>query len=170
MRNFIPVAFTEEEAVACPVCVVRVGMEKCLDAEFQAFREIFISALSQNSLSAEAAEELTTAYEVFNTFYSDYRIAFVVNLCIWFAAERFGKAGKVPDVLAAYEEYRDKAKAAFQHLDNAMTKLFASLTEAAVEFDGLSASHQALKEASELFWKEVDSWTDGRRSKAFQIV
>lgn len=170
MKNFIPVAFTEEEEVACPVCVVRLELEDRLEKEFLAFRELFARVLSEKSLDRDVADKLFKTYELFNTYFGDYRVSFTVNLCIWFSAERFGNASKIPDVLAAYEEYRDKTKSAFAEFEEALSDTLSALEGAGVDVAELREAHDEVVTASAGFWVEVDKWTDERKSSSFKIL
>jgi hypothetical protein len=174
MINFIPKALTAEEDGTCPICPVRLNLEALLEDEQARLRELFAKLLT-NGTSLVVSQAVAPLPELFASMTADYRVAYGLNLAIWFAAEQYGRAKKVPDLLAAYEEYRTKAKASFAQYDEAVQLVLARGTDHGVggaegELGALSTCHADLVSADKAFWVEVDKWTDGRREEAFKIV
>jgi len=95
----------------------------------------------------------------------DYRLAFAINLSIWFSAERYGRAKKVPDLLMAYDEYRERLVNSFQ----AYQKAFAELS-AAIGLSEFNDAHAKLGDSITAFFTEVDKWTVKRREDAFSVL
>lgn len=158
MINFIPTAFAGDEDT-CPVCVARLELESVLNK--------IQSALSVIDWSGEGnkAGALSQLHRLFGDMRCDYRVAFAVNMSIWFSAERYGRAKKVPDLLLAYDEYRDQSRASFSAFEKDAPALIQILSEAE-----LAEAVTHLSPAIAAFFKEVDSWTDSRRKSAFNVL
>lgn len=181
--NFIPAAFHDETG-ECPVCIARVKLDGLIESE----RDLLLAlskALEAGRFCAEdqngwAGSEETPAlaltWSAFAQMLADYRVAFGINLAIWFSAERFGRASKVPDLLMAYEEYRLQSLSSFEQFDRTCTNLLALLDrrqggEALSESVGmLTRTHKALMESVSVFWIVVDDWTVKRREQAFSVL
>jgi hypothetical protein len=158
MINFIPVAFAGDENT-CPVCVARLNLESVL-AEIE-------SELTQ-SQPYEGPDKLlaySSLIRLFAAMHCDYRVSCAVNLSIWFAAERYGRVKKVPELIIAYDEYRERFFAsfsAFEETSREHAELLASAT--------LIAALEKLPLVARLYFEEVDKWTVKRREDAFTII
>lgn len=175
MINFIPKAFTAEEDGTCPICPVRLKFEAALEVEAALLRQV-----GSKLIVAGAGETLANAWQAvpaaFAVALADYRVSYSLNLAIWFSAEQFGRAKKVPDLLMAYEEYRTRVGASMAAYVESV-KAFIQL--ASVEcvagpvkesLDALKTSHAELVAANSVAWVELDKWTNGRREEAFKVV
>lgn len=158
MFNFIPKAFTGEEDT-CPVCVARIQLEAVLEEIELAFA---VALPSRGKKQIAAYFRLT---KLFAELQSDYRVAFAINLSIWFSAERYGRAKKVPDLLIAYDEYRERSLNSFKAYQEASAELSSVLCSVA-----LSNAHAKLAGAVNTFFTEVDKWTMKRRADAFIVL
>jgi hypothetical protein len=158
MINFIPKAFTGEEDT-CPVCIARVQLE----AVIEGIELAFVAAQPTEGKEKIAAYFRLT--KLFAEMQCDYRVAFAINLSIWFSAERYGRAKKVPDLLMAYDEYRERSVNSFQ----AYQRAFAELS-AAIGLSEFNDSHAKLADSVTAFFTEVDKWTVKRREDAFSVL
>lgn len=182
MINFIPKAFDHEEDSGCPICPARKKLEALLDDESARLTGCY-QKLSAIGVTQEASVALSKLPALFAALLADYRVAYGLNLAIWFAAEQHGRAKRVPELLLAYEEYRTEAKASFVSFDAAVRDFLtaarksgtdtangAEVSPAAKELDELERIHREVMLAEKAFWVEVDKWTDGRRDEAAKIV
>lgn len=174
MINFIPVAFTGEEDT-CPVCIARVKLEASLQSTAEALNKLGVGCFSV-SLSSETAAVMMQLLGNWQALLADYRVAFSLNLAIWFSAERHGRVKKVPDLLLAYDEYRTRLlselaayKAAHGHLLASMSKHQAKETVRGA-LEAYSRQHDELVLSFAGFFAEVDKWTDKRREDAFSVL
>ncbi len=158
MINFIPKAFTGEEDT-CPVCIARVQLEAALEGIELAF------VAAQPTEGKEKIAAYFRLTKLFAEMQCDYRIAFAINLSIWFSAERYGRAKKVPDLLMAYDEYRERSVNSFQAYRNASAELSTVLSS-----PPLADANTKLAGAVEAFFVEVDKWTTKRREDAFSVL
>lgn len=156
--NFIPKAFTGEEDT-CPVCIARVQLEAVLEGIELAFVE------AQPGEGKERIAGYFRLMKLFAEMQADYRIAFAINLSIWFSAERYGRTKKVPDLLMAYDEYRDRSASSFQAYQKAFNEVSTAIGSS--EFNN---AHIRLGESIAAFFTEVDKWTVKRRQDAFSVV
>jgi hypothetical protein len=167
--NFIPTAFRGEEDT-CPVCIARLKLEGILDTEHAR-----LLALTESAASAGLAD-IGNAWSSFSQMLADYRVAFAVNLSIWFSAERLGRVKKVPDLIAAYDEYRTKALSSITQYDRDCKALLSviqageSTMRCADAATKLGSNHQALMDSFKDFWVAVDAWTDPRREQVFKVL
>ncbi len=171
MINFIPKAFSDEED-ACPVCIARTQLESALEVERKTLDQ-FKLALANSALTTELRLLQSTVAQSFSGMLCDYRVAFALNLAIWFSAERYGRVKKVPDLLLAYDEYRKQSEASVEtykgHLAVFQSALTSSIIDQAI-LSALQSSHEALKTAIGVFFHEVNNWTEKRREEAFKIL
>lgn len=175
MINFIPKAFTAEEDGTCPICPVRLKFEAALEVEAALLRQV-----GSKLIVAGASETLADAWQAvpaaFAVALADYRVSYSLNLAIWFSAEQFGRAKKVPDLLMAYEEYRTQVGASMAayvasikvFVDTATAECMAGPLKESV--DALVKSHAELVAANSAAWGELDKWTNGRREEAFKVL
>jgi|JI8StandDraft_1071087.scaffolds.fasta_scaffold08972_5 hypothetical protein len=174
MINFIPVAFTGEEDT-CPVCIARVKLEASLQSTAEALNKLGVSCFSV-SLSGETAASMMQLLGNWQGLLADYRVAFSLNLAIWFSAERHGRVKKVPDLLLAYDEYRSRLLNELAAYKAAHGQLLASMSkEPAKEsvqtaLEAFSRLHDELTVSFDDFFAEVDKWTDKRRDDAFSVL
>lgn len=175
MFNFIPNAFTGEEDT-CPVCIARMGLEGALVSEETALNNLGVKLACTDGVGEELARAYTQLRQNFQVLSGDYRVSFAINLAIWFSAERYGRTKKVPDLLLAYDEYRDRAVQSFTDYNQAFEVLAeaikSSVTPASLvgEYTGLLDSHKSIQPLVDGFWKAVDGWTVKRREDAFGVV
>lgn len=175
MFNFIPNAFTGEEDT-CPVCIARKGLEGALVGEEAALNTFGVKLACTDGVSEELARSYSQLRQAFQVLSGDYRVSFAVNLAIWFSAERYGRTKKVPDLLLAYDEYRDRAVQSIADYNRAFevlaetVKASAIPASIAVEHAGLLTIHTSLQPLVDEFWKAVDGWTVKRREEAFGVV
>lgn len=158
MFNFIPKAFSGEEDT-CPVCIARVQLEAVLEGIELAF------VAAQPTEGKEKIAAYFRLTKLFAEMQSGYRLAFAINLSIWFSAERYGRAKKVPDLLMAYDEYRERSVNSFQAYQKAFAEL--SIAIGSSEFND---AHATLGDSVTTFFAEVDKWTVKRREDAFRIL
>jgi len=175
MINFVPKPFIAGEDT-CPTCIARAGLEESLEAEQAALSKISSRFLSTGAPTDEIASTYRSLSDLFYTMLSNYRVSFAVNMAIWFSAERFGRAKKVPDLLLAYDEYRREAGQSCDEYHKVCERFLAACEEGLQgssiqeDLDGLASSHKALTAAISSFWSEVDSWTNRRRDEAFKVL
>jgi hypothetical protein len=158
MINFIPKAFTGEEDT-CPVCIARVQLEAVLEGIELAF------VAAQPTEGKEKIAAYFRLTKLFSEMQCDYRVAFAINLSIWFSAERCGRAKKVPDLVMAYDEYRECSVNSFE----AYQKAFAELSTA-IGSSVFNDAHLKLADSITAFFTEVDKWTVKRREDAFRTL
>lgn len=158
MINFIPKAFTGEEDT-CPVCIARVQLE----AVIEGIELAFVAAQPTEGKEKIAAYFRLT--KLFAEMQCDYRVAFAINLSIWFSAERYGRAKKVPDLLMAYDEYRERSVNSFQAYQRAFAE-----HSAAIGLSEFNDAHAKLGDSITAFFTEVDKWTVKRREDAFSAL
>lgn len=158
MFNFIPRAFAGEEDT-CPVCIARVQLEAVLEG----IELVFFAA--QPTEGKEKIAAYCRLTKLFAEMQCDYRLAFALNLSIWFSAERYGRAKKVPDLLMAYDEYRERSVNSFL----AYQKAFAELS-ATIGLSEFNDAHAKLGDSITAFFTEVDKWTVKRRADAFSVL
>lgn len=158
MFNFIPKAFAGEEDT-CPVCIARVRLEAVLEGIERAFAA---AQPTEGTAKIAAYFRLT---KLFAEMQCDYRVAFAINLSIWFSAERYGRAKKVPDLLMAYDEYRERSVNSFQTYQTAFAEL-----SAAIGLSEFNDAHAKLEDSITDFFTEVDKWTVKRREDAFSVL
>jgi hypothetical protein len=173
--NFIPTAFRGEEDT-CPVCIARLKLESILDTEHAQLVALTQRAATAGGATSEDLAAIGTAWSSFARMLADYRVAFAVNLSIWFSAERLGRVKKVPDLIAAYDEYRTQTLSSIAQYDHDCTALLAVIHKRGTK-DGcsetatkLGLNHQALMDSCKEFWVAVDAWTDPRREQVFKVV
>lgn len=175
MTNFIPMAFASSETT-CPVCLAREALETAQSNTSIALIDMHENIAAQIPPSAPALQQALQAEMAFEKMLSDYRVAFAINLAIWFSAERFGRTRKVPDLILAYEEYRQQALLTFSLYEQSISKLISLLTEQAqpgakgINVQEFSTTHANLIGKNEAFWLEVDKWTQKRRDDAFKLL
>ncbi len=121
MDNFIPKAFTQEKD-ACPVCLARLDLEATMPQVAANLDKLLVTAM-QNGVGSTVCRALLDLHSSFGKSHADYRVAFSLNLSIWFSAERFGRVKKVPDLILAYEEYRGEASKSLSALKAAVQNL-----------------------------------------------
>ena len=191
MDNFIPKAFTQEKD-ECPVCLARLDLEATMPQVAANLDKLLVAAM-QNGVGSTVCRALLDLHSSFGKSHADYRVAFSLNLSIWFSAERFGRVKRVPDLILAYEEYRGEAnkslsalKAAVQNLQQVCRKEPEKPEKKEEGEEGLSDKGESCAATSELaeflkvfsdfqekaerFWLEVDKWTDKRREEAFKVI
>lgn len=121
MDNFIPKAFTQEKD-ECPVCLARLDLEATMPQVAANLDKLLVAAM-QNGVGSTVCRALLDLHSSFGKSHADYRVAFSLNLSIWFSAERFGRVKKVPDLILAYEEYRGEASKSLSALKAAVQNL-----------------------------------------------
>lgn len=121
MDNFIPKAFTQEKD-ECPVCLARLDLEATMPQVAANLDKLLVTAM-QNGVGSTVCRALLDLHSSFGKSHADYRVAFSLNLSIWFSAERFGRVKKVPDLILAYEEYRGEASKSLSALKAAVQNL-----------------------------------------------
>jgi hypothetical protein len=121
MDNFIPKAFTQEKD-ECPVCLARLDLEATMPQVAANLDKLLVAAM-QNGVGSAVCRALLDLHSSFGKSHADYRVAFSLNLSIWFSAERFGRVKKVPDLILAYEEYRGEASKSLSALKAAVQNL-----------------------------------------------
>lgn len=173
--NFIPTAFKEEEDT-CPVCIARLKLESILDAEQDHLLSLTQHPATACGATSEELAAIGSAWASFSHMLADYRVAFAVNLSIWFSAERLGRVKKVPDLIAAYDEYRTTVLSSISEYDTKCDALLAILrkrepndgdTNAPSEFE---LNHLELMNSFKEFWVAVDGWTIPRREQVFNVL
>jgi len=174
MKVFIPKAFTGEEDT-CPVCVARIQYEQAQTDLASDLRKLGLKAASTGLPTGLAANYLE-ASEKFAEMCANYQVALAVNLSIWFSAERFGRVKKVPDLILAYEEYKDKSLTSLASCFVSIETLLGSFAgESSLaencksELQDLQDSHQLFVLKANVFWKVVGNWTEHRKSEAFKV-
>lgn len=175
MKVFIPKAFTGEEDT-CPVCVARIQYEQAQSDLGSDLRKLGLKAASAG-LPAGLAAQYLDASEKFAEMNAHYQVALGVNLSIWFSAERFGRVKKVPDLILAYEEYKDKSlqslascSVAFETLISGFSSDNAHAESCKEELQELQDSLQLFVLKADVFWKVVGNWTDHRKGEAFKVI
>ncbi|OPZ89274.1 MAG: hypothetical protein BWY75_01232 [bacterium ADurb.Bin425] len=121
MDNFIPKAFTQEKD-ECPVCLARLDLEATMPQVAASLDKLLVTAM-QDGVGSAVCRALLDLHSSFGKSHADYRVAFSLNLSIWFSAERFGRVKKVPDLILAYEEYRGEASKSLSALKAAVQNL-----------------------------------------------
>lgn len=121
MDNFIPKAFTQEKD-ECPVCLARLDLEATMPQVAASLDKLLVTAM-QDGVGSTVCRALLDLHSSFGKSHADYRVAFSLNLSIWFSAERFGRVKKVPDLILAYEEYRGEASKSLSALKAAVQNL-----------------------------------------------
>lgn len=121
MDNFIPKAFTQEKD-ECPVCLARLDLEATMPQVAACLDKLLVTAM-QDGVGSAVCRALLDLHSSFGKSHADYRVAFSLNLSIWFSAERFGRVKKVPDLILAYEEYRGEASKSLSALKAAVQNL-----------------------------------------------
>jgi len=173
--NFIPTAFRGEEDT-CPVCIARLKLETILDTEHARLLALTQSAATAGGAVSEGLADIGNAWSSFSQMLADYRVAFAVNLSIWFSAERLGRVKKVPDLIAAYDEYRTKALSSITQYDRDCNALLSVIQTGETTkrcsdaVTKLGSNHQALMDAFKDFWVAVDAWTNPRREQVFKVL
>lgn len=175
MKVFIPKAFTGEEDT-CPVCVARIQYEQAQSDLASDLRKFGLRAMS-TGLPAGLAALYLDASEKFAEMNSHYQVALGVNLSIWFSAERFGRVKKVPDLILAYEEYKDKSLQSIASCSVAIETLLSGLASDSAVAEAFKSEIQELHDGYQLFvlkadnfWKVVGTWTDPRKRDAFSVL
>ena len=175
MINFIPTSFAGDEET-CPVCIARTDLETKLAQEESAFLTLGQRLITADGVNEEIAETYASVQNAYRKLISDYRVAFAINLGIWFSAERFGRVKKVPDLIIAYDEYRNESVGAFESYNLSCDAFFAAVQNSVfssalkAEHEALLESHTALRASVQNFWAVVDAWTVKRREDAFKLL
>lgn len=183
MINFIPKAFDHEEDSTCPICPARQKLEALLDVESGRLTDCY-QKLFATGVTGEASVALSKLPGLFAALLADYRVAYGLNLAIWFAAEQHGRAKRVPELLLAYEEYRAQSKASFSSFDAGVREFIEAVRKCGEAgtaggttvvagtalMDEMERTHLEVMQAEKAFWVEVDKWTDGRRDEAAKIL
>lgn len=170
MINFIPRVFGADENT-CPVCVARTALEAQLELEQASLDKLGIKLLTAG-LPEDAANAYFELQKCFRAFLSHYRVAFAINLAIWFSAERFGRTKKVPDLILAYDEYRAELVGAFEAYTRACEGFFTVVdqSEMGAEHQNFLSATCGLNPTYQAFLAAVDSWTVKRREEALALL
>lgn len=172
--EFIPSQFSESGG-ECKICDARMEFEQSLTTESNLLLSLGTGGEPSLNRLATLSPTLLQAYlQLWSSLgdaLSDYRVCFAQNLALYFTAERFGRLRKVPELVGACDEYRQRALASLAEFDQAFDKFKAlSGSEQPKDLELpialLLAVHDATMRTARAFWEQIDIWTQARNKTA----
>lgn len=174
MANFVPQAFSSSVEHDCHICAARQRFEQAQDAASAALHGMLQCMLSNGKTDAETSRSTSAVIRSLVEMVADYRVSVNTNFCIWYAAEQHGKSRDVPELLHAYEEYRQHSMRSIRRFLRASGRLVSHVSKAACadslrdQLEAFKSARKDLRSAERHYWVVVDAWTNKRRDESLK--